>query len=32
VADTQRTAVHPLDPLTDEEITAAARIIRTHET
>jgi len=34
VADTQRTAgtaVHPLDPLTAEEITAAARIIRAHE-
>ena len=30
MADTQRTAVHPLDPLTAEEITAA-RIIRAHE-
>jgi Cu2+-containing amine oxidase len=31
VTETQRTAVHPLDPLTAEEITAAARIIRAHE-
>lgn len=33
VADTQRTtrtAVHPLEPLTAKEITAAARIIRAH--
>ena len=28
---TARTAVHPLDPLTAEEIRAAARIIRAHE-
>jgi primary-amine oxidase len=35
VTETERTAgttaVHPLDPLTAEEITAAARIIRAHE-
>jgi len=34
VADKGRTAgtaLHPLDPLTAEEIAAAARIIRAHE-